>query len=318
MLVFDLGGTHLRAAWFDGGKLESVVRVDTPRGSLPDTGPGDGLMQALRAAGEEAVAGRSPVAVGLAFPGPITISDRLLAPTAGVRGPAGSLSDLRTWMAGTWPDAEIAIINDVSAAGYYFVERGLCDFAVVNVGSGIGNKIFLQGKPVVGPNGRGGEIGHLRIAADQYAWLRCDCGGTGHLGAISSGRGCLELGRRIASERYDDNAGGSLSSEDLVAAFHRGEGWAVEAAERSAAPLGGAIAAMHLATGIEEFILVGGFAQAMSEPYRRLLVAAAEDHCWDIGQDWDRMVTISGDGEGPLLGMGYYMRHVLQAPDARS
>jgi len=317
VLVFDLGGTHIRAAWFNAGKLEPVVRANTPHGSLSEDGPRH-LTLALKAAGEEAAAGRSPPAVGLAFPGPITANDSLLAPTAGMRGPAGSLSELRASMAEAWPGAEVAIINDVSAAGYHFVERGRGDFVVINVGSGIGNKIFLDGKPVVGPNGRGGEIGHWRIPSDHYAWLDCDCGGSGHLGAISSGRGCLKVGRRMASRLADGAAASALTSEGLVAAFHQGERWAVESIERAAEPLGGVIAAIHLATGIEEFILVGGFARILADGYRRIVVAAAADHCWNIGQDWDRMITIGEDETGPLLGMAYYLQHVARGPNARS
>lgn len=317
MLVFDLGGTHLRAAWFSAGKLEHVVRMNTPQGSLSEDGPRH-LTLALQAAGEEVAAGRPPAAVGLAFPGPITANDRLLAPTAGMREPAGSLSHLRALMTEAWPGSEVAIINDVSAAGYHFVELGRRDFVVINVGSGIGNKIFLDGKLVVGPNGRGGEIGHWRIPSDQYARLECDCGGSGHLGAISSGRGALKVGRRVASGLVEGDAGSSLTSEDLVCAFHQGERWAVEAIERAAEPLGCVIAAVHLATGIEEFILVGGFAQILSDGYRRMVVAAAADHCWSIGQDWDRMITIGEDEAGPLLGMAYYLQHVVRGAYARS
>ena len=61
------------------------------------------------------------------------------------------------------------------------------NIAIVTVGSGVGHKVFLQGLPVAGVNGRGGEIGHLRVdwAADA---IRCDCGGSGHVGGLASGR----------------------------------------------------------------------------------------------------------------------------------
>jgi len=82
----------------------------------------------------------------------------------------------------------------------------------------------------------------------------CECGGRGHLGAVSSGRAVLEYARTRAPEKVRNEG---LTSGDLVAAFRRGEPWAVEIIEHRAGPLGWALAAMHLGLGIERFVLIG-------------------------------------------------------------
>src|SRR5207247_836890 len=95
--------------------------------------------------------------------------------------------DLVSELRGLWPAANIVLENDVSAAGYRFLRSADEDLCVVTVSSGIGNKVFIQGRPMIGPAGRGGEIGHCRVDASPTAAL-CNCGEHGHLGAVSSGR----------------------------------------------------------------------------------------------------------------------------------
>ena len=87
------------------------------------------------------------------------------------------------------------VLNDLAAAGFRYVAEGLSDFAIVTVGSGVGHKVFLGGRPLAGVNGRGGEIGHLRVDFSADA-LACDCGGFGHVGGLASGRGAVALVRR--------------------------------------------------------------------------------------------------------------------------
>jgi C7-cyclitol 7-kinase len=70
---------------------------------------------------------------------------------------------------------------------------------------------------------------------------------------------------------------------------------------RTVRPLGQALAAIHLDSGIEAVVLVGGFATALGEPYRRLVVDAAADACWNVGQDWNAIVRL-GDADAGLRG----------------
>ena len=79
----------------------------------------------------------------------------LAAPT--VWGPAQREPvDLRSAFQAIWPRAEVVLLNDVAAAGYRFLRSAREDLCVITVGSGIGNKTFIGGRPVTGAQGRGG------------------------------------------------------------------------------------------------------------------------------------------------------------------
>jgi C7-cyclitol 7-kinase len=45
------------------------------------------------------------------------------------------------------------------------------------------------------------------------------------------------------------------------------------------------LATIHVALGIERFVIIGGFALALGEGYRRQLVRAAQDSYWRLGQN---------------------------------
>jgi glucokinase len=204
----------------------------------------------------------------------------------------------------------VHVLNDLTAAGYRYVAEGMRDFAVVTIGSGIGHKVFLDGRPRVGPGGRGGELGHLRLDLSPDAPV-CDCGGRGHLGALASGRGTVAGVRRRAAADPDGFSASALARAEeidgpaVAAAFHAGDGFVVAAVEDAVRYLGQGLAAIHLDTGVETIVLVGGFATALGERYRRLVVAAASEACWQLGQDWDRIVVLGDRGEAPgLLGGG--------------
>ena len=75
-----------------------------------------------------------------------------------------------------WPEASIVLMNDVTAAGYRYLRDPDENLCVITVSSGIGHKVFIDGKPALGPSGRGGEIGHWRMD-DSPGSPRCECGG---------------------------------------------------------------------------------------------------------------------------------------------
>jgi glucokinase len=327
ILVFDIGGTALRAGAYRVAE-ENLVRTSTrPTPSAWDDArrtPGEiraRLFAMMEEMGRELLDGTTPAVVSAAFPGPIDGAGRVLrAPT--VWGEAGAFS-LREALQAVWPAAAVEVLNDVTAAGYYYRRGDREDLCVVTVSSGIGHKVFVQGRPVTGGNGRGGEIGHLRVDFGEDA-PRCECGGRGHLGAIASGRGTLlEARRRAAADpsafrhsaihaaaRGDHRA---IDNELLAAAYRNADGWASAVVERGARYLGQALAAIHVAVGVERFVVFGGFALALGERYRSALVRAAAAGCWDLGQSWNDMVELGDqEVEAGLIGAGRFAVHQLR------
>jgi predicted NBD/HSP70 family sugar kinase len=320
ILVFDIGGTSMRAALFDAStnSISAIRRCGSPNhlsradhAALPAE-----ILAKLVELGAEVAGDRQPDIVCIAFPGPLDPKGNTLATPTLLGGDQASAFPIGDMATRSWPSSRVHVLNDLTAAGYRYAAE-LRDFCILTVGSGIGHKVFLGGAPQVGPAGRGGEIGHLRIdmAADA---LPCDCGGKGHLGAMASGRGTLRLARRNAmadaggfgESMAGDLAGGNpdqLDNAMLVRSFHTGDAWTREVVREAAGRLGQGLAAIHLVIGIETFIITGGFANALGEGYRRLLVEGSQAAGWNLGQDWNRMIRFgSVEDDDVLVGAGRY------------
>lgn len=320
ILAVEVGGTTLRAACIspEGEILDELLTAAAPN-HLDDGGPR--LLEAILAAvgdlAGKALGARQPRVVVVAYPGPIDDHGNVLAmPT--LLGRADGKFDLGAACRRLWPDAVVHTMNDVTAAGYRYVATGLQDFAIVTVGSGIGHKLFLDGRPRVGPRGRGGEIGHLRLDRAPDA-VECECGGRGHLGGLASGRAVVaELRRRSTTDpgfaRSQLCNADAIEGPAVAAAFQAGDPFTLETVEVAAGFLGQALAALHLDSGVERIILVGGFAVALGEPFRRLVAGACADACWDVGQDWDQILQ-TGDVDAGLRGAGLYGAGIVGGGD---
>lgn len=277
------------------------------------------LEQTLGRLGAE-VGGLAAAAVVLAVPGPVRggTVDRL--PTfLGTRLDQGL--DFAALGRRIWPATMIGVCNDLTAAGYHFVGEGFRDFLVVNLGSGVGSKLFVDGRPLLGALGHGGEIGHWRVPGARP--LPCECGGEGHLGALASGRGALKLAQTVAEDAPDafrasaagrlcEAGGTALTTQTLVKALHLGDPWTKGVLQISATALGGALALCHLMTGTETFFFTGGFAAVCGEPLRQMIWRAAEAGGWPTGLDWRRAVIFSDpEIEHGLTGGGVMGRLML-------
>jgi glucokinase len=266
--------------------------------------------------------GVPPAAVVVGWPGPIAPDGTVLrSPT--VLGPRLDRPlAMGAMLARLWPGSRVAVLNDLTCAGYAYVGAGYRDFCILTVGSGIANKIFVDDRPLLGPGGRGGEVGHLAARLPPDCPPEAAAPGA-HLGDVASGRGTLALARRLAAAGLEGFATSSLAAhgagfgnEALVAAFHAGDGFARRAVGFAAAALGHALASIHVTTGTERLVLTGGFATALGGPYRRLLAEGAARSAWDLGQDWDAMVELGDDADGLAGAAVYAARELLPGRDA--
>jgi len=329
-LVFDIGGTNLRAAIYDPQTNQLVKRGSKPTPNHhrhPDLPPDDilrllvGRMDDLA---EELLDGQVPANVTVAFAGPLNKANQITAaPTiwgTTAAKPFNLLADLEV----LWPAPQIHLFNDVTAAGYRYLRAADESLCMITVGSGIGNKIFIDGQPFTGNAGRGGEIGHIVVDHDPDA-IVCDCGQRGHLGGIASGRGTLATAKRWAERDPNGFARSSLfeathgqadqlTNSEIVNAFHEGDVWAGNVISYVAGKLANVMAHIHQALGIERFVIFGGFGTALGEKYRDLLVASAQSDCWSSGQDWDQMIELgAADDDSGLLGAGRFANEFRKA-----
>lgn len=325
ILVFEIGGSSMRAGLYDpaGGELAAQAHAETPNNHRLPGLDGDQILATLAGRlgelAETLLDGRRAEVVAIGYPGPVSPAGiALSSPTIlgqALDRPVGVAALVRSALG----VSDVLVINDVTACGYRHVAEGLTDFCLVNVGSGIGNKLFVDGRALVGPQGRGGEIGHFTMDLRPDAPI-CECGGRGHLAGISSGRGTERFVRAAAGS---DEAGfaasrlarravraDAITTADIVAAFHDGDPFTTEAVRAAARPLAHALAGLHAAVGVERFILAGGFATALGEGYRATLATLCREAVWDLGQDWSEMLVLGrgGDADG-LIGLGWAATH---------
>jgi C7-cyclitol 7-kinase len=336
-LVVEVGGTTTRMTCFYPGSdgPAELVRAPTPNYLTVRKG-GDSvslvreLFHTIRTVADRLLGDRGPDLVVMAYPGPMTIEGvALRSPT--ILGPdCAEAVDVKEHLARLWPAAQVHVINDLTAAGYFFVQRGTHDFCAITVGSGIGNKVFLEGRPQIGPHGFGGEIGHLKARpkpGSPVADVERD------LGEIASGRGAAWITREWLERRPDDAAGSMLRelqpeadddawSRALAQAFVREDPLASQIVEAAAHPLAHAIGALHLNLGLERFFIVGGFARALGPRYQSLLSGLADEACWSLGQRWPDMIQVGDEGaEEGLSGACHLARTLagrLQTPSVEA
>lgn len=323
ILAFDIGGTSVRAGLYCPVKrsLLSVVRTPAPNHKI--------LMQAscteifahlfdmIARLGAEILQGNTPNIIVLSFPGPIDLQGNVLASPTIVGDRWEEPVNLGVALKAIWPSAKIYILNDVTAAGYRYLKHERDDLCITTVSSGIGSKIFVKGSVLVGSNGWGGEIGHIRVDPSANAPI-CECGGIGHLGALASGRATTYQAHRLfendpkafASSGLGRYVSGDISRIDneLVVQFNqRDDPWTRLLVQRMVQPLAQIFSTLHLAIGIERFVIIGGFALALGENYRRDIIDASSACTWNLSGDWNEMIELGfADDDSGLIGAGYY------------
>ena len=336
-LVFDIGGTQLRGALYEGGaeaagggSLPAIRKAAAPSYARIPGASWDvlrrALLDAMTAMRSELDPAGEIASTVVAFPGPVDQAGRVLAaPTlwgaAGAAGAAGTAArpafypyDLARDLEQAWPGVRATVLNDVTAAGDRYLRDADDEFCIVTISTGIGNKVFARGRPLTGPLGTGGEIGHLAVQSSIDAPV-CDCGGRGHVGAIASGRGSEQRARALA-ERDPRAFGASdlttgmgltpqtVTAEALATAYRQADPWATGVMADALGALASVFATTHLAIGVDRFVLVGGFAFGLGPRFCEALARETNARCWKGDGAAVSVVLGEPDGACALLGAG--------------
>ena len=163
----------------------------------------------------------------------------------------------------------VAITNDANAAALgemtYGAARGLKDFIMITLGTGVGSGIVINGQLVYGHDGFAGELGHLVVKRNNGRV--CGCGRTGCLEAYCSATGVARTAREFLELRSEPSALRDLSIEDITSkdvydAALKGDKMAKEIFEYTAKILGDALADMVAFSSPQAIILFGGLAKS--------------------------------------------------------
>jgi glucokinase len=328
-LVYDLGGTYLRCGSVESeGPVRKVVKEEIS--NFLDYDPNvvwnDVLSRILTYERNvrQALSPEAPVV--LAFPGPIRgHRDILHAPT--VLGDSRYFPDICAELERQMK-RRVHLLNDVSAAAFHLSRQTTAArLMVVTISSGIGSKIFDRKHPsgIIDEPPYAGEIGHIVVDEGTDA-PRCDCGGLGHLAAISSGRGVERLARRLAGQdalafsrsqcvRLFGAKADELSNYNHIVPALRGEDeWALSLLKITLRPLAKVLISVVIGAGVEQVFIIGGFALSVGNTYLNSLRAAVADASdYHITSELlPRMFRLGRANEETCLeGAGLYARQLL-------
>lgn len=271
VVAFDVGGTDIKAALFDGsGSMLGLNRSPTPR---DETSPAEVIGARLAViAGElmDAFPDVHPVAAGLAAPGIVdeaagvgVYSSNLGWRDAPVRAIAQSALQL-----------PVAFIHDVRAAGTVEhrlgAARPFSDAVVIVIGTGVSATLIIDGRVHLG-GGYAGEIGHACV--DPQGEL-CPCGARGCLETVAAGGAIVR--------RYTARTGRTITgTREVVARAAAGDPDAAAVWDAAATALAAAIAHLVATLAPQAVVLGGGLAEAgdtLLEPVRRQVDALLSFH----------------------------------------
>ncbi|MGV8962275.1 MAG: ROK family protein [Candidatus Saccharimonadaceae bacterium] len=164
----------------------------------------------------------------------------------------------------------VALTNDANAAAVgemtYGAARGMKDFIVITLGTGVGSGVVVNGQLVYGHDGFAGELGHVIMRRTNGRL--CGCGRSGCLEAYSSATGVARTAREYLDMRPTVNSRlrtlpvESITSKDVFDAAMEGDEMAKEVFQYTGEILGEAFADFVAFTSPEAIILFGGLAKA--------------------------------------------------------
>ena len=163
----------------------------------------------------------------------------------------------------------VSLTNDANAAAIgemtYGAARGLKDFIMITLGTGVGSGIVVNGQLVYGHDGFAGELGHVIVRPNNGRL--CGCGRTGCLEAYTSATGVARTAREFLEVRNDPSSLRQIpiqdiTSKDLYDAAITGDKLALEIFDYTGKILGEAFANFIAFSSPKAIILFGGLAKA--------------------------------------------------------
>ena len=175
----------------------------------------------------------------------------------------------------------VGLTNDANAAAVgemqYGAARGMKNFIMITLGTGVGSGIVINGEVVYGHDGFAGELGH--VCAVRHNGRQCNCGKSGCLETYASAMGVartarewLDLSDEPSSLRSLDN----ITSKDVYEAAKDGDKLALKIFDFTGTVLGQSFADFIAFSAPEAIVLFGGLARAkdfLREPIERAMNA---------------------------------------------
>ena len=162
-----------------------------------------------------------------------------------------------------------ALTNDANAAAIgemtYGAARGMKDFIMITLGTGVGSGIVINGQLVYGHDGFAGELGHVVVRRENGR--ACGCGRKGCLETYCSATGVARTAREFLVARPEPSLLREIPAEDIVSkdvydAAVKGDKLALDIFEFTGRILGEALSDFIAFSSPEAIVLFGGLAKS--------------------------------------------------------
>lgn len=196
----------------------------------------------------------------------------------------------------------VGLTNDANAAAIgemaYGVARGMKNFIVITLGTGVGSGIVVNGQIVYGHDGFAGELGHAVVVRPNGR--SCGCGRTGCLEAYCSATGVARTAREKLMNSNEPSILRDLDPEkitslDVSIAAEKGDKIAKEIYEFTGRMLGEACADFVTFSSPEAFIFFGGLTKA-GDLIMKPIVDSYNEHALKIFQNKPKFLVSGLDG----------------------
>lgn len=188
----------------------------------------------------------------------------------------------------------VTVTNDANAAAMgemtYGTAKGLKDFIMITLGTGVGSGIIIDGKVVYGHDGFAGELGHVCV---EPGGRKCNCGLEGCLETYASAMGVARTARQLLQEDSRDSLLRQLdpekiSSKDVYDAAKQGDALSIEIFSYTGTLLGRAFADFVKFSAPEAIVIFGGMAKS-KEFFHDSIVQAMNDNLMKV---WKNKIKI--------------------------
>ncbi len=180
-------------------------------------------------------------------------------------------------------DIPVRLTNDANAAALgemiFGAARGMKDFIMITLGTGLGSGVVANGQLVYGHDGFAGELGHVIV---DPGGRECGCGRRGCLETFVSATGITRTAKELLGvssipSLLRNIPGEEVTSRRIYEAALAGDGLALEAFDVTSRKLGASLADFVAFSSPEAIILFGGLAQAgalLFEPTKKYMEAS--------------------------------------------
>ena len=259
----DLGGTTVKIAYFneEGNLLHKWEIPTVTEGSgqqiLPDIAAAiNGYLH------DNKIEKDQIIGIGIGVPGPVDgkgVVNKCVNLGWGVFNIHDTLGELTGLPVRAGNNANVAALGESWKGG----GQGCDNMVLATLGTGVGGGIVVDGKPVSGVHGAGGEIGHLVL--NKYETEKCGCGKYGCVEQYCSATGVVRVAKRnlVLSDRDSVlRSYTNLTSKDVLDAAANNDALALEILEQVYDYMGQFLANICWVVDPEVVVLGGGDSNA--------------------------------------------------------